>query len=388
MNRQSVFSSIVFLALFASPTFAADEKPAGEPAPAAPAPTDPFAEAGADWSKSMGESLSALNVQTTWTGYGHFILESEAGKPVTFEATSFNPILVVRMTEKLSAEMELEITPEGIGAEYVLVDYAVQPWLTVRSGKFLVPIGKFNETLHPSFRWNMIDVPLLFKEVMPLGWNDVGVQLRGKHTLSRSLKLEWVAFAMNGLQAERNGREVNADGTLPDAEENVIHEARPENRPDNNSDKAFGGKINFILFSGQEAGATEIGVSGMSGALDEHSAWRASLIDVDATMQLWGFMLRGEAAQSFINPEGKSLTAFERGFYIQASYQAGDVNIAARWDYVAERPMGGDVRVRRQVAVSASHSISRYMNMRAEVEMPIGMESPIPSFHLMWAFSF
>ncbi len=367
---------------------ATSEAPAAPaaPAPATPAALEPPLEAKDDWSKSFGDALSASNVSVTWSGYGNFTMYALPDQPITFEPSSFNPILVARMSDKLSAEIEFEVKLSGVATEYAFLDYVPVDWFTVRVGRFLIPIGKFNETLHPSFRWNMVTRPLMFKEAVPVGWYDTGLQLRGRHTLARALKLEWQAYVINGFRATTASMDENGN-PLYDAER-VFREARGETLADNNDDKAAGGHVSFLIFPGREYGAAEIGVSGVTGALDPEAAWRASFIDVDASVALGPLTLRGEAVRNYLNPEKRSMRAFEEGAYLQATYQAGDVNVAARWDWVVERPYGGDKIARRQVAVSAGHAVGRYLSLRGEVGFPIGAPSPMPSFALQTAFHF
>ncbi len=356
----------------------AEKMPEMEPVPGFDdKPTDKAAGDEA-WSKSFGEALSALNVQTTWTGYGDFTMVAAPGAPLTFSPASFNTILVARMSEKLSAEVEMEFKPGEFKAEYMLVDYAAVDWLTIRAGKFILPIGKFNETLHPTFRWNMVSRPLVFREVMPAVGTDTGVQVRGRHALAKWLKLEWQAYVVNGFQTPT----ADFANALSDDQE-VLRAARADDRSDNNTDKAMGGHVTLLAFTGREYGATELGFSGYTGAIDPLGARRLNLLDIDAQMVLGLLTLRGEAVQSYLGA-----LDFEKGLYLQASYKVGDVDVAARWDWAVTRPFGGDPLVKRLVAVSASHAVSRYLSLRGEAAIPLGTATPLPTFALMMAFSF
>ena len=99
----------------------------------------------AEAAKTFGEALSLLRLEATWSGYGDVTLAFAPNKPPTFLMTHFNPILSARMGEHVSAELELEFEPGDFLAEYALVDFTPHRAFTVRLGRFLIPIGQFNE---------------------------------------------------------------------------------------------------------------------------------------------------------------------------------------------------------------------------------------------------
>jgi hypothetical protein len=392
----------VYLLLLAQPAGAEEPPPGSQEARTAPAaanleedlPGEP--EGGANESEaeppapegknlleqpdSFGEALSALGLETLWSGYGDILFHVERGRSATFSASHFNPILLARFGEHLSAELELEFEPGSFLAEYLIVDFELSRALTLRVGRFLMPIGQFNEVLHPSFRWNMATRPLMFREVIPSVWSDTGLQLRGSMFPLPGMTLEYAVYVVNGL----------AGGPDFGSEPEVVRGMRTQLN-DNNLDKAFGGRVGLGLLRDREYGAASFGLSGYTGAVDAAGRERLSMVVVDASLKLGALLLRGEAGQSFFGPdEAPFESLFERGLYAQATYRFGRFNVAARWDWAQTRPASGAPSTRRQLVGSVGYAPSSLWNLRAEVAQPLNPaeESAPPAFEVMVAVSF
>lgn len=373
----------IFLVLIAVPAMASPDGGVGaapdtdnvlanlEEAPAPPPAAGPAqgSTAKPDEGLRFGQALQLLNIETTWTGYGDLVMTAAPGEAITFAASHFNPILVARVFEKLSVEMELEFEPGAFKAEYLLVDYSPFEWLSLRGGQFLMPFGKFNDTLHPSFRWNMTSRPLMFSEVVPAVWSDVGLQVRGRHRLSGALNVEWQLYAVNGLQRSA------MDFAAEDPSSTIVRSMRAAPL-DNNADKAFGGHLSLLLFRGRDFGAAELGFSAYTGAVDPVGAWRLTMFDVDASLTLGPVLLRAEAAQTFLNREKSALVAFERGVYAQAVLRLWGFNLALRFDWAETRPGGLALKAQRQLATSLGYALNRFMTLRFEVGLPFPRVEP------------
>src|SRR5262249_48070272 len=64
-----------------------------------------------------------------------------------FEA--FSPFFLLQLNDHILLEAELEIGTSDIRVSQGQMDYIVNDWLTAVAGRFLAPIGFFNERLHP-----------------------------------------------------------------------------------------------------------------------------------------------------------------------------------------------------------------------------------------------
>ena len=257
------------------------------------------------------------------------------------------------MSDEVSAEIELEVEHGGatIRIEYALVDVAITPSVGVRLGRFLVPIGRFNDTLHPSFRWPQVSRPLMFRDVVPAVWSEVGAQVRG-HVDHGATRLDYAAYAVNGLGVH--------DPAAAPAE--FIRSLR-ENTVDNNLDKGLGGRLGLTLRKG-EVGESVIGGSAYSGAIDD--ARRLTIVDVDAAIKLGALVVSGEAAQTLVDAG-----YYTRGAYVAASYGVGRTTATARWDYVVNRPSQGVRAVSHQAVASAKFAPTPMWSLRGEVVVPV-----------------
>lgn len=333
-----------------------------------------------DVAKTFGEALSLLKLEATWSGYGDVVLAFAPDKVPTFLMTHFNPILSARMGEYVSAEIELEFEPEKFLAEYALVDFTPHQAFTVRLGRFLLPIGQFNEVLHPSFRWNMATRPLMFRTVMPAVMSSTGVQLRGVVPLKSGMSFDYAVYVVNGLGG-------SADFT---SSAEVARNLRREALEDNNADKAFGGRVGLKLFADRAVGSTHLGASFYTGAVDPRGATRLSIADVDVSLKLGPLLLRGELAQSFLGDEKAAFTPFETGVYLQASAMIWKLDVAARFDWARERPFALDPVNKRAAVASVAYRAFTYWSVRGEVSVPLldtGNDFR-PTVNLMAAFSF
>jgi len=288
---------------------------------------------------TFGKSLRFFGIETTWSGYGDFVAEViPRKKELTFDATHFNPVFGVRMSDTLSGELELEVEHGGaeINIEYAMADWAPSGSraFVIRVGKFLVPIGRFNEQLHPSFRWPQINRPLMMNEVIPVEWSDVGIQARGQ-VKSGAVAFDYSVFAVNGL-----GEHPGTDMTEVDEESEgggFIRGLR-SNSLDSNTDKGLGARA--ALTSGAGHDAVSLGLSGYTGRVsalgDTAGAERLTIIDVDLQARQGGLVINGELAQTlFGSKQFGYFQKFERGAYLQLGYTFGRTTIAARYDFAS-----------------------------------------------------
>ena len=108
------------------------------------------------------------------------------GRPIdTFDMHYFNIIVGTNIGDKISAEILLEYEHGGddMGVRYGIIDYEIAEPVILRMGKFLVPMGRFNEFLSPEYANELPDRPYCLWQIVPIVWAETGVQLRGEFDL-------------------------------------------------------------------------------------------------------------------------------------------------------------------------------------------------------------
>lgn len=163
----------------------------------------------------------------------------------SFVTGHFNPAFHFQFRDIVFFESELEIETEDDGSTNVTLEYsAINVILGDRAtlvvGKWLSPVGQFQERLHPSWINKMSSAPAGFGHggIQPL--SDVGVQLRGAIPVG-STYFTYVAAVGNGPQGGHHGLELEGFAQ------------------DNNSNKAVSGRLGYFLMP-----ELEIGISYMS----------------------------------------------------------------------------------------------------------------------------
>jgi hypothetical protein len=186
-------------------------------------------------------------------GYGHTGLNftnTEGERESSYVGSAFAPIFLFKHSDRLMFEAELEFGLENneleIGLEYADVMYVLNKNMTVRAGKFLLPFGTFMERLHPAWINRLPTRPLGFGHDGIAPASGIGVELRGAFDLGGS-KLNYAVYSTNGPRLK--------DGTEEPEEAGML---MFQNFEDNNTSKAFGGRIGLLPFADS---STEIGFS-------------------------------------------------------------------------------------------------------------------------------
>ncbi|MCE9571941.1 MAG: hypothetical protein K8W52_02175 [Deltaproteobacteria bacterium] len=413
MRRRNTTAALLVLALARATPAAADAPPEPDPAPVepaippadapaeppapaaapAPAPADeqnllahindapdtdtPDTDAPKDAPDTFGKQLRFFGIETNWSGYGDLKFSMVPNqKDASFDASHFNPILSVRMSDDLSGELELEFEHGGAG---INIEYAMVDWLplgsralVIRTGKFLVPFGRFNESLHPSFRWAQIDRPLMMSEVVPVEWSDVGVQLRGE--LARGdVTLAYAAYVANGLDEHPGAAAETDEGAL-----GFIGGLR-SNLADSNWDKALGARAEIRIGRG-EARTASLGVSGYTGRTsptgDPDGPERLTLADVDVTARVGSLVINAEVAQALFGSQRHGyFQRFERGAYVQLGYILGRTTLVGRYDYARLGAQDGGVvgplTAAHQGVATIKYAPAPSWSVRAELAEPL-----------------
>jgi hypothetical protein len=138
-----------------------------------------------------------------------FTAANGAGRPPVaggFYFGEFTPDFLVKLNDWIMLEAEINIGGDGsAGAgSFLQADFFINDWLTVVGGKFVAPIGWYNERLNnPWINKLPGDAPgagpLLWQQVLP-PTALLGVQATGAFYLGNSpFKMEYAAYVANGL---------------------------------------------------------------------------------------------------------------------------------------------------------------------------------------------
>jgi len=383
-------AGLVLTGLLAAPAAAADAPAADAPAAAAPAAAAPAADAPAAETPappervgSFGKALDNLGPAVTWSAYADLIARYLPPEPFTFDATHFNPILAARLRPDLWAELEIEFESGGSVArlEYGFLEYQPRPEIGLTVGQFLVPIGAFNDELHPSFRWPMVSRPLMFEDVMPAVWFDVGVRIMG--TLGQQTRLVYSLYAINGL-----------GGTWSPGTASPVRALRGQVL-DNNTDKGLGLRLALHPPPVGSLGHTEVGFSAYTNALQDDGTQRLVILDVHAGLVLGALRLSTEAATSRVGAGLAGGDWASSGIYVQPSAVFGRIEPALRWEALSGDDLAtstetggasGSATLVQAVAASTKVRLFPFWNLRAEGR--IHLDGTVPEAQLMSAFFF
>lgn len=191
------------------------------------------------------------------TGYtfAEYTHTEEEGTESSFALGSFNPVLLYEYEDVVlfEGELKFEVSEEGeteTELEYAQMDLLVdsllsefggsllpKTGLTMIAGKFLSPVGQFQERLHPAWINKLPDAPTGFGHggIQPL--SEVGVQFRGGLPVGPARATYAVALG-NGPRFGHHGLELEGFGG------------------DNNDDKAVSGRVGLLPIPHVEVGGS------------------------------------------------------------------------------------------------------------------------------------
>ncbi len=224
-------------------------------------------------------------------------------------------------------EIEIEHVQE-VYVEQAFLQHEILPWLKLRGGLMLIPMGIINEYHEPS-TFNGVERPNLDKYIVPTTWREIGVGFTGTFP---SAALSYQIYLINGFKGYDDGAKLNgANGFRSGRQkgaESII----------NSPNLTF--KINYFGLPG-----LQLGLSGYMGktqsslfssieksddqavASADSSVVALSMIGLDARYQLGGLQLRGQANLGIVSNSaryneftGSDLGSSIGGWYLEASY--------------------------------------------------------------------
>lgn len=262
---------------------------------------------------NLGAASHARAQGLMLTGYADLEASVEGlgsdDRSVFFDNHHFNLIGIGNIIGDLFAAGEVEFEHGGaeIALEYGYLLYTGIPHARIAAGKFIVPFGRFNKDLHPSWISKVPGRPEGFSRVFPATYSDVGMWVSGGFPLGvGSLdRVTYDVFVVNGLQGD------------PGAD---IRGMRPEGEPEEeeNDAKSYGGRLGAVLGNG-----LDLAVSAYRGKYNQEEGLYLTFVGADAAFIRSGFELRGEwmtAVQDVPGDDELTKTAL----YVQGSYLAQD----------------------------------------------------------------
>ena len=225
-----------------------------------------------------------------------------------FDNHHFNLILSGALMTNLiaAAEIEYEHAGEEIAVEYAYIGYTGFKNVRIMAGKFILPFGRFNKDLHPTWINKMIDRPHGFKDVFPQTYSDVGLWVTGAAPMPNGNRFAYDFFVVNGL--------MGPDGGGIRGMRDNDREKRTGARDDN---KAIGGRLGFELGPAGLDFGTSVYFGNYS---DDEATGKLNLVlfGADVAYRNSGFELRGEVISASQDATAGDLT--KTGGYVQAAY--------------------------------------------------------------------
>jgi hypothetical protein len=255
--------------------------------------------------------LASRNNETPLSIYGSFVENYRQfnGQNGTFSTPDFAPYFLLQLNEQFLLTANIDITNAGVSVGEAQIDWLVSDCLTVVLGRFLTPIGFFNERLNHEWINRLPDVPLMFRQVVPLTSTD-GLMVRGGAYLFGSpVKMEYALYAGNGLQA------TNPPGTFAEA----VDLQNITGGSDETNLHSVGGRVGFWIPEWGVMGGISAYSNGRysSAAKDQFDLW-----DVDLSYRKGDWDLRFEYAethQQAVSTIGNDIR--RRGYYAQIAYR-------------------------------------------------------------------
>jgi hypothetical protein len=280
-----------------------------------------------DAMKRYGVSLPAplkelfdpsYNNETPLSIYGALVEEYQQFHPErwgVFSSPTFSTFWLLTLNQRIFFEANIDSAATGFDVPWAQLDFLINDHLTAVVGRYLVPLGFYNERL--AFEWGnkMPDDPLMFHQVAPL-FSTNGIQLRGSSYIGGSpLKVEYAVYFGNGMELS------SAPAAVADLADLGVLAGSDETHA-----KAVGGRLGLWLPSCGIMG-------GISGQYDYNYApmspfrLNIGIVSVDANYHRGNWDARFEA--TYMNQQAAAITGQDiqrTGMYFQLGYRPYDVS--------------------------------------------------------------
>ena len=292
------------------------------------------AEAKAEEATRTAESAAAsrtakLLSDTKWhlAGYADAgAMFRTKGGDDTFAFGHFNPVFHFQYKDivMFEGELEFEIDEDGkteVALEYATLNFLVHDNVSIIVGKFLSPIGQFQERLHPTWINKIGYAPAGFGHDGAQPGGDVGIMVRGGVSVGKRSMFSYSLMVGNGPRmGHEGGLELEGFGR------------------DDNQNKAFGGRIGFLPVPYFEIGGSymKAAVNGLEGT--------GALMPTTGNVKIWGadaaytrgpwdfrfeYLNTVRDALNSAEEEGGEVEALDRlvlkAWYVQLAYRLSEI---------------------------------------------------------------
>lgn len=297
---------------------------------------------------------------------------------IFFDNHHFNLIFFGDLVKNVfaAAEVEYEHAGEEIALEYGYIAYTGIKNFRIMGGKFIVPFGRFNRDLHPTWINKIPGRPHGFRNILPQTYSDVGIWVSGGAAVGQGgARVVYDAWVVNGLMGDDGG-------DIRGMRNNYVDELSAGGH---DNQKSFGGRLGVEL--GPQG--VDIGVSAYAGNYLDDPATNLTLAmyGVDAAWHYRGLELRAEGVLADQAATGGDLT--KKGGYAQATYLIqGKFEPAARYSI---RDMPGEADDASRLALGASYYVSANSSVRAAYYLnweKAGFEVENNNIVVQWNLSF
>jgi hypothetical protein len=272
--------------------------------------------------------------------YGQFLENYREfnARPGVFATPDFSPYFLLQLNERFLLEANIDITNAGVAVPTAQVDWFLGDRATFVVGRYLTPIGFFNERLNHEWINKLPDVPIMFQQVSPLSSTD-GVQLRGAfYPTCWPVKVEYSVYGGNGFQLANsvNNTKVFPNPLTPVADLGALAAT------DEVAAKAIGGRLGFWLPEhGVNFGFSTFLQNGYSPGDKDH-------------IELWGF------DASYHKGDWDARFEFAQVFQQAGTFIGTNVRRTGLYAQLAYRPWHSDWRILRNTEVAAAYSLERF----------------------------
>lgn len=232
------------------------------------------------------------------------------GQAAQFESPVFSPYFLLTLNNRFLVESSVDFGSDGtIDVSQAQMDWIISDSVTGVVGRYLTPIGFFNERLNHEWINKLPDTPLMFNQVSPL-LSTNGLQVRGsRYIFGSPVKVEYSLYGGNAASL----------GTAPSvpANQQVADLAAITASPGNFN--ALGGRLGAWI----PAIGLNFGMSGYSqGGYTPAAGDRFQLFGFDASYHYGNWDARFEFAQSFQQAGSYIGNDIRRtGLYAQLAYR-------------------------------------------------------------------
>ena len=319
------------------------EKPVAEPpAAAAQAEVPPLAPERRDEPQAdlpMAEVLPAqapragdlgsTETRLPFSGYMDYHFNKPDAQPGTLDFHRFVLLFGHSFSDRIQFWSELELEHafvEGAGEsgelelEQAYLDFLLKPWLNVRAGIMLAPVGLINERHEPP-TFNGVERPFVDTVILPSTWFDSGAGVFG----DLGNGFVYKAYVMSSLDASRFG----AEEGLRDGRQKAFKSVA--------QNPAYTGRLEYHGLPGMSLGGSFW--TGRSGFATPGINPRVNVVEFDGRAGVSRFDFRGQFAQVTMDQTAQLNSLLQRTAGInpniaqrmRGAYFEGAVHLFPRW---------------------------------------------------------